>query len=62
MIDISFKNLPDQVASFQDGNFEKITITETEVVLIQVFFLAVGSKHKKIIKTRNYITLRPFKS
>ena len=31
---------------------DEITITVTEVVLTQVFFLTVGSKHKKIkIKT-----------
>ena len=35
---------------------KKSTITVTEVVLIQVFFLIVGSKHRKIkIKIRNTI-------
>ena len=53
----NFEHSCDSVANFQDGNFEKITITVTEVVLIQVFFLAVGSKHKIKTITRNYITL-----
>ena len=43
-----------QVANFHSGTFIKITITVTKVVLIQVFFLTVSSKDKKIkIETRN---------
>ena len=47
----------DRVANFQSGTFEKKTITVTEVVFIQVYFLTVGSKHKKIkMKARNAMT------
>ena len=33
-------------SNFQNGTFEIITITMTKIVLIQVFFFTVASKHK----------------
>ena len=49
--------------NFQDGTFEKIIITVAEITLIQVSFLNVGSKQKKIkMNTRNTIAFILFKS
>ena len=43
----NFEHRCDQVANFQDITFEKTTVKVIEVVFIQVFFLAIGSKHKR---------------
>ena len=54
IVERNFAHSFDQVANFQKSTLEKITIKVTKVVLIQVFFLTVGSKHKKMkMKTRN---------
>ena len=34
------------IKNFQNGTFEKLTITVTEVAFIQAFFLTVSSKQK----------------
>ena len=48
----NFEPSCDQVVNIRNFPFWKNYLTVTEVVLIQVFFLTVGSKEKKM-KTRN---------
>ena len=47
-----------QVANFQSDTSKNITITVTGVVLMQLFFLTVGSEHKKI-KMQKQNTMAP---
>ena len=61
----NFEHSCHQVANFQNGTFERITITVTEVVLIQVLFLTIGSKHTQThththkIKMKKQNTMAP---
>ena len=49
--------------NFQNSTFEIITITTTEIVLIQVFLFAVGSKQKNKNENKKYHSaFIPFKS
>ena len=50
-------------SNFQNSTFEIITITVTEIVLIEMLFFTVSSKQKsKNEKTKYHGTFIPFKS
>ena len=51
------------LSNFQKGSFETVTITVTEIILIQVFSQTVGSRQKnKNDNIEYHDTFRPFKS
>ena len=42
-------------SNFQNSTFEIITITVTEIVLIQIFFFTIGSKQKNKTENTEYM-------